>query len=325
MKAWISGEASGMAHVAPGERAMPEPGARDLLVRVLYGALNFSDVLMIEDGYQVRPPRPFVLGQELVGVVEQAPAGSVLRPGDTVAGKVDWGAFAEYALLREDMAIPVPAGFSPAQAAALPVSYLTAMVALVTCGELKAGETVLVHAAAGAVGLASVEIAVAMGARVIATAGAVARLAPALARGAAHGVSYGDSDWYGQVKDLTGGQGADVIVDPVGGQVGEDSLRCIARDGRLLIVGFASGRMPRLAANRLLLKRASARGVYWNHDRDGPMLAEMTRRISDLAARGAISPLIGETYPFADLPRALADLAGRKVTGKALLRMGEAQ
>jgi len=319
MKSWISGETPGIDHLQQNQIDIPEPDAGTLLVKVSYGAMNFSDLLMIAEEYQVRPPRPFTPGQELSGIVEQVPAGSSFKPGDRVASKVLWGAFADYALVRADMAIPIPPSIDLATAAALPVVYVTALVALDHCAKTSPKARVLVHAAAGGIGLAAVEVAKARGATVIATASSPKKLALAKAHGADHGINYGDADWVDQVKAATDGRGADIIVDPVGGQIGEDSLRCIATDGVYLIVGFASGKMPKLAPHRLLLKRASAKGVYWNHDTDAKMLQQVTSDMTGLLADGKLNPVISHQYDFNDLPTALDDLANRRATGKNLL------
>lgn len=319
MKAWVSGPSPGLEHLDVKEIALPKRDADHLLVRVTHAALNYSDLLMVADTYQVRPPRPFVVGQELAGIVEDAPEGSAFKPGDAVASKVLWGGFAEYALVRQDMAIRVPEGFSLSQAAALPVSYTTALVALDTCARLTPADTVLIHAAAGGVGLAAVEIAAANGGTVIATAGSQEKLETAKAHGAHHLVCYRDSDWVDQVKSITGGRGANVILDPVGGEIGENSLRCIAHDGRYLIVGFSSGAMQKLAPHRLLLKRASAIGVYWNHDTDAALLAGLQTKLEGLIAEGHINPLVDERHSIGNLPEALDDLANRRIQGKAVL------
>ncbi len=321
MKAWVSGTVPGIEALALDDVAQPKPEDGNLLVRVSHAALNFADLLMIDDRYQVRPPRPFIPGQEVAGTVVTAPAGSAFAEGDQIVSKVLWGGFAEYVNVREDMAIPLPSGTGLAAAVALPVSYVTAIVALDHCTRVEPGQTVLVHAAAGGIGLACVEVATARGATVIATAGAADRLALAREHGAAEGINYRDENWFQQVKTLTGGRGADIIVDPVGGKIGEDSLRCLAMDGTLLIVGFSSGKMPLLAANRLLLKRASAKGVYWNHDSDAAMLAEVNRELTALLEAGSIRPVVDDRYRLQDLPRALDDLANRRTTGKIALRV----
>ncbi|NNE81481.1 MAG: NADPH:quinone oxidoreductase family protein [Silicimonas sp.] len=322
MRAWVSGKALGVDALAIKDVAAPDPSDGHLLVRVTHGAVNFSDILMVADQYQVRPPRPFTPGQEIAGIVEEAAPATGFEPGDRIASKVNWGGFAHDVSVRADMAIRVPDKLSLAEGAALPVSYTTALVALDVCGKVEAGQTVLIHAAAGGLGLAAVEVAKARGARVIATAGAQSRLDIASARGADCGINYREEDWVDQVKDATNGLGADIILDPVGGKIGEDSLRCIARDGRLLIAGFSSGEMPRLAPHRLLLKRASAIGVYWNHDTDAKMLASVTHELERLIRAGHIAPLVDDRYVFDELPAALDDLQNRRVTGKLVLRIG---
>ncbi len=321
MRAWVSGATQGLDGLALEDIDRPAPAEGRLLIKVDFAALNFSDILMIADRYQVRPPRPFTPGQEVAGIVESAPEGSGWAPGDRIASKVDWGGFAEFALVRADMAMAIPEGVDLARAVALPVVYTTAMVALSECVTVASGDTLLVHAAAGGIGLAAVEIGKAKGARVIATAGSAEKLALAKAHGADHGIDYRDEDWVGAVRSITKGAGATVILDPVGGKIGEDSLRCIARDGTLLIVGFASGRIPKLAANRLLLKRAAAKGVYWNHDDDGPMLARVADQLMELLGDGRIDPLVDDRYGLEDLPEALDCLKDRRSVGKLVLRV----
>lgn len=320
-QAWISGE-PGLANLRLGDIAPPAPGKGQILVGVRAAALNFSDLLMIDDKYQVRPPRPFTPGQEIAGVVAAAGEGTRFRIGDRVAGKVDWGGFATHAILRDDMAIPLAAATSFAEGAALPVVYTTAYVALSECTKLAEGETVLVHAAAGGVGLAAVQIASARGARVIAAAGSGEKRDLAIANGASASIDPAESNWSAGIKELTGGRGVDVVVDPVGGDVTAESLRAIAMDGRLLIVGFAGGEIPKIPANRLLLKRAAAIGVYWNHDADGEMLARVTKAMAADLASGAIRPVVDRRKGLEALPQALADLGARRTVGKVIIEIG---
>ena len=315
---WISAE-PGMENLRLERFDPPQPGDGGLLVEVRCAALNFSDLLMIDDKYQVRPPRPFTPGQEIAGVVVETGANSVFRAGDRVAGKIEWGGFATHALMRADMAIRLPALCSFAEGAALPVSYTTAHVALTECTRIKAGETVLVHAGAGGVGLAAVQVAAARGARVIATASSAEKRALAEANGAAHTLDYTQTDWLAACKEVTNGRGVDVIVDPVGGAVTIDSLRVLAAGGRILIVGFASGEIASIPANRLLLKRAAAIGVYWNHDTDAEMLRRVTDAITTDLDRGAIKPLVDRRDGLTSLPKALADLSMRRTAGKVVL------
>jgi NADPH:quinone reductase len=318
MRAWRSAT-PGIAHLEWAELPCPAPGVGEALVRVEAAALNFSDLLMIDDIYQVRPPRPFVPGQEIAGSVAAAGDGSGLAVGQRIASKVLWGGFAEYALVRGDMALGVPAGMDARSAVALPVVYMTALAALAESAKVKTGDTVLVLAAAGGVGLASVEIAKHLGARVIAAARGEEKLALARAHGADDAVDYGREGWSESVRALTEGRGADVILDPVGGPATKEALRALAWEGRLLIVGFSSGEIPQIPANRLLLKRASAIGVYWDHDRDAAMLARLTPKLMELAERKLIRPHIGARLAPAELPQALSALAARRVTGKAVL------
>lgn len=300
-----------------------EPGPGELSVEVGAAALNFSDLLMIDGTYQVKPPRPFTPGQEVAGVVRAAGPGARFKPGDRVAGKVEWGGFASHAIMRDAMAIAIPGDVGLADSAALPVVYTTAYVALTECTAVSADETVLVHAAAGGVGLAAVQIAAARGAHVIAAAGSETKRALALEHGASAAIDPGDPEWFRHCKAMTDGRGIDVVVDPVGGDVTLGSLRVLANGGRLLIVGFASGSIPQIPANRLLLKRASAIGVYWNHDTDGEMLARVTARMMDDLSAGRIRPVVDRRSGLEALPQALGDLAARRTNGKVVLTLND--
>lgn len=297
----------------------PTPGPGEALVRVEAAALNFSDLLMLEDKYQIRPPRPFVPGQEIAGTVVVAGPDCGLEPGARIAAKTTWGGFAGHALVRADMAMPIPENLSFAEAAALPVAYTTAYVALTESTTISPGETVLVLAAAGGVGLAAVEIAKHLGARVIAAAGGADKVELALAAGADAAFDYRTEGWRDAVKTLTEGRGVDVVLDPVGGDATLEALRLLAWEGRLLIVGFTSGTIPAIPANRLLLKRASAIGVYWSHDRDHDMLRRVAKGLFDLAEAGAIKPHVMTGFAFDALPDALIALRDRKTTGKVVL------
>jgi NADPH:quinone reductase len=322
MRAWRS-SARGLGGLEMVRLAVPQPRGDEAVVRTYAAALNFSDLLMIDDRYQVRPSRPFVPGQEIAGTVVAAGDQSGLAAGDVVTSKVHWGGFAEYAVLRGDMAIRVPPRMMKEAAAALPVAYTTAMVALTECTKVGPGQVVLVLAAAGGVGLACVEIAHHLGAHVIAAAGGEDKCELARKHGAQDTIDYRRDDWSDALNALTDGRGVDVIVDPVGGTASMEALRSIAWEGRLLLVGFSSGEIPRIPANRLLLKRASAIGVYWNHDRDAAMLARVASQLSLLATNGAIRPHVGASFPFEQLPQALAALAERRTTGKVLVTLSE--
>lgn len=320
MRHWVSDQTLGIEGLSIKESFAPEPQEGQVLIEVKASALNFSDLLMINDTYQIRPPRPFTPGQEVAGIVIEVPAESSWKPGDRIASKVDWGGFADQCIVRADMAMAIPELVKFSTAAALPVVYTTSMVALGECAVVTPGNTVLVHAAAGGIGLAAVEIAKAMGADVIATAGSAEKLALAAKHGADVLINYQTEDWVARVKDATRGKGANHIVDPVGGAIAEQSLRCIARDGNLLIVGFASGEIPKLEGHRLLLKRASAKGVYWNHDHDGPMLKRVSQRLMEMLETGTINPVVDTQFGFDQLPDALNALQSRNSTGKLVLK-----
>ncbi|WMT75956.1 NADPH:quinone oxidoreductase family protein [Bradyrhizobium sp. Ash2021] len=320
MRAWRS-SSPGLEELELARTTIPSFNADEALVRVETAALNFSDLLMIDDRYQIRPPRPFTPGQEISGAVVAAGAQSGLAAGQRVASKVLWGGFAEYVRVRGDMTIRVPDGMSSEAACALPVVYTTAMVALTENTVIRPGETVLVLAAAGGVGLAAVEIARHLGAHVIAAAGGEEKCLLARQHGAHESVDYRCVNWSEDIKRLTAGRGVDVILDPVGGAATKEALRMIAWDGRLLIVGFASGEIPQIPANRLLLKRVSAIGVYWDHDRDAAMLASVSAKLATFLQDGAIRPHVETSFSFDRLPQALKALAARQTTGKVAITL----
>ena len=323
MRLWRSPEETGIAALQTAVAPVPTPGDNELLVRIEAAALNFSDLLMIDGMYQIRPDRPFTPGQEIAGTVSMAGAVSGYAEGDRVAGKVPWGGFAEYAILRADMAIALPDGIGMAEGAALPVVYTTAMVALVEDANIKSGDTVLIHAAAGGVGLAAVQIAKACGATVIAAATGSEKCMLIAANGADVAIDYADENFVEVVAAATDGRGVDIILDSVGGEITAKSLRCIAWQGQLLIVGFSSGEIPKIAANRLLLRRAVARGIYWDHDRDAEMVARCTKKLIALCLDGIIKPVVRGGYGFDDLPRALEELRAGASVGKLILNIGE--
>ena len=317
MKAWSMAAHGGPERLALIEQPAPEPKRGELRVRVAAAALNFSDLLMLRGEYQVRPPLPFIPGQEIAGVVDAS--GGVYREGERIASKVLWGGFAEQALVREEMAMRLPQSVEFADGATLPVVWPTAWIALFERARLQPGETVLIHAAAGGIGLAAVQLARAAGARVIAAVGSQAKFELCRAYGAHETIDYASATWVPRVMELTSGRGAEVIFDSVGGDVGEASLKCLARGGRLLIVGFASGRIQALRANRLLLKNASALGVYWSHEDDRELLERCFADLWQRHASGVLRFAAERKYRFDELPQALADLAERRVTGKAVL------
>ena len=303
---------------------VPAPATRPdgLLVDVRAAGCNFADILVIAGKYQVKPPLPFVPGVELSGVVHAA--GDAVRgfgPGDRVLAHVPFGAYAEQACVPAALAFRVPAGMSFEEAAAFPIVYPTSHAALVLRAALRAGETLLVHAAAGGVGYAAVQIGKALGARVIATAGGTDKLAVARRAGADEALDYRSDDWAEQVRALTGGRGADVIYDPVGGDTFDQSLRCIAWNGRLLVIGFASGRIPEVRLNRVLLKNVAIVGLHWTAyaEREPARIAETMAALFALHERGAVTPFIQRTYPLEELPAALAALGARETVGKLVI------
>ncbi len=324
MKAWRVESADGIEALAWGEAQEPVPKPGEVLIEVHACGLNFSDLLMASGRYQVRPPLPFVPGQEIAGKIVGVAPGSARRIGERVAAKVLWGGFAERAVAREDMLISLPDAMPYAAGATLPVVWPTAWIALFDRARLVEGETVLVHAAAGGVGLAAVQLAHAAGATVIAGVGDETKARLALDAGAAHAVVTRTADWAARVTSLTGGRGPEVVFDSVGGDLAEASLKIIARNGRFLVVGFASGAIPQLAANRLLLKNASALGVYWSHEQDGLLIARALCEIFSLWAAGKLRIEAARTYPFDMLRTALEDLAARRTTGKCVLEVKEA-
>jgi NADPH:quinone reductase len=328
MKAWIVEDTRAEQPLRWSELPAPMPAAGQSLIRVEAAALNFSDLLMVRGRYQIRPKPPFTPGQEVAGTVISSAPGGRFKPGQRVASKVVWGGFAEQTLVTDAMAIAVPEAMPLAEAAALPVVYTTSHIALLQHGRLKPGETVLVHAAAGGVGLAAVEIARAKGARVIgtvsaaATAGGTTKAAIPQVHGAEAVLDYGKENWIDEVNRLTGGKGADVIFDSVGGDVTEGSLKCIAWGGRLLLVGFSSGTIAEIPANRLLLRNAAAIGVYWSHERDAALVDETVHDLFALYAAGKIRPHVDARFRLEDLPQAMAALQSRASTGKIVLRVG---
>lgn len=300
----------------------PEPGQGEVLIRNRACGLNFFDLLQCQGKYQSRPAFPFTIGAEVAGTVEAiGPGVEGLATGRRVAALPRGGGFAECTVVRATRAFPIPDEMSFEQAAAMPVVYQTSLFALEHRAQLRSGEWLLVHAGASGVGSAAIQLAKAMGARVIATAGSPEKLAFCAEQGADHTLGYSDPKWIDSVKAICGKFGADVIYDPVGGDVFDLSTKVIAPGGRLLVVGFASGRIPSLAANRALLKNMSLVGVFWGrHCEENPGFMESLHvRLVQLFETGAICPRVGATYPLETAPQGIRDLANRKIRGKAVL------
>jgi NADPH2:quinone reductase len=316
VNAWQVASHGGLEALAPAELPPPAPGPGEVLVRVHAAALNFSDLLMIRGAYQVRPPLPFVPGQEIAGFVV-GPDGSPWS-GRRVAAKVLWGGFAELAVARESMLIGLPDSLSFEAGATVPVVWPTAWIALHERARLAPGESVLVHAGASGVGLAAVQLAKIAGARVAATAGAQPKLALAREAGADAVFDYREEDWPDAVRAFAP-DGFDVVLDPVGGDVTDASIRLLGWGGRLLVVGFASGEIPAIRANRLLLRNAAAIGVYWSHDRDAALVERAVAEVLRRHAASEIRIAARRVHPFPELPRALAEFAGRQAAGKSVI------
>jgi len=301
----------------------PEAGPGMLGVEVRAAGCNFFDILMAKGQYQVKPPFPFVPGAELAGVVQTVgPDVRGFKAGDRVLAAVPLGAFAERAAVPARAAMRMPDGMSFEEGAAFPIVYPTSYAGLVFRAGLRAGENLLVHAAAGGVGIAAVQIGKALGARVIATAGGPEKLEIAKRAGADVAIDYASGDWVEAVKQATAGRGADVIYDSVGGDVTDGSLKCIAWNGRLLVIGFASGRIPEVKLNRVLLKNISLVGLHWGaHAMYEPArIGETFDALFGLLAAGKIRPLVYKTYGLDELPEALAALGSRRSWGKVIVR-----
>lgn len=299
----------------------PRPGPGQVLVKVAAASLNFPDILMCQGKYQFRPDPPFVPGLECSGEIVALGAGvSQFRMGQAVVGGARLGAFADYALLPAEGVQPKPDQLSWQEATAYPAAYLTAYVALVRRANLQAGETLLVHGAAGGVGLAAVQLGQHLGAHVIATTGSPLKQAALKAMGVEHVLCVQDG-FRDPVKALTQGRGADVIFDPVGGDVFDESVRAIAFDGRLLVIGFTSGRIPTVSVNMPLIKGFSVMGVRaGEYGRQFPERGrENTHAIHELVSQGHLKPHVGAVFDLADTQAAFEALMSRQVIGKAVI------
>ncbi|MBA4225846.1 MAG: NADPH:quinone oxidoreductase [Hyphomonas sp.] len=300
---------------------LPEPKPGEVRVAVKAASLNFPDLLMTEGKYQLKPELPFTLGMELAGVVDAVGEGvTELKPGDDVAGGSRIGAFSEYIVLPAAGLRIKPAALTFAEASAYGAAYLTAYVSLAIRGALQPGETLLVHGASGGVGMAAVEVGKLLGATVIATSASDEKLKHVKARGADHVINV-TRGFREEVKALTGGRGADVIYDPVGGDVFDESVRCIAFDGRLLVIGFTSGRIPTISVNIPLIKGFSVVGVRAGEY--GRQFPEKGRQNLDAiwkwAEEGRVKPCIHAEVPLADWRRAFDMMRSREVVGKVVL------
>jgi len=333
MKALLSHEPGGPETLRLDDVPDPTPAAGELLVRVRACAINYPDVLIIEDKYQLKPPRPFAPGSEIAGEVEAIGEGvEGWSPGDRLIAATGYGGLVEKLVIPAKAAIPLPPERSFAEGSALLLTYATAIHALLDRGRLQAGQTLLVLGAAGGVGMAAVEIGKAIGARVVAAVSSQEKAEAARAAGADEAMVYasGPFDKDGQkalsqlFKDAVGAAGADVILDPVGGDYSEAALRSIAWEGRFLVVGFPAG-IPRLPLNLTLLKSCDVCGVFWGAfaARDPKRNAAHVEQLFRWWAEGRIAPKVSETYPLARGGEAIAALRDRRAIGKLVVTIGD--
>jgi NADPH2:quinone reductase len=301
----------------------PQPQNGEALIKVESAALNFPDLLLIAGKYQVKPQLPFSPGLEIAGTIEEvAGAAEGLSRGQRVMAQLNMGGFSEYAAAPVAAIRPLPEKMTYDEAAAFPLVYQTSYFGLAYRAALKAGESVLIHSAAGGVGLAALQIARALGAGlVIATAGSDSKLELLKQQGADIAVNYQKEDFVEIVKRETGGRGADVIYDPVGGEVGERSIKCIAFEGRLLLIGFTSGRFSNFVSNHILIKNYSVVGLHWGSYRQhNPARIEQAwKELFALYEQGKLKPVIGGRFKMDNVAEAMEFLASREAVGKVVL------
>lgn len=326
MHAWLCENPVGVDALAWKELPTPQPGKGEVLIRIEAASLNFPDLLIVQNKYQMKPPLPFVPGSEYAGVVESVGEGVThLQAGQAVACLSGTGGFGTHTLAPAALCMPLPAGFPPVDAAAFIMIYATSWHALMDRAALKPGETVLVLGAAGGVGTAAIQLAKAAGARVIAAASSDEKCELCRQQGADDTINYSlHSPQQGlrdEIKRLTDGKGPDVVYDPVGGDFAEPVFRSIAWRGRYLVVGFASGPIPSLPLNLTLLKGASIVGVFWGDfaRREPKANAQMMQTLAGMYAQGRIKPVVDQTLPMSDLKKAYAIMGSRAVKGKLVM------
>jgi NADPH2:quinone reductase len=300
-----------------------EPGADGgVLIEVQAAGISFPDLLLSRGLYQMKPDLPFTLGSEAAGIVREAPDESELSPGDRVAAIV-FGGFADLAVGQPPLTFPLPEELSFQQGAALVMNYHTAHFALKRRAELREGETLLVQGAAGGVGTAAIQVGRALGARVIGVVSSDAKERIAREAGADE-VIRSTADWKASVRELTDGAGAHVIYDPVGGERFDESIRALATEGRLVVIGFTEGQIPKVAVNRLLLRNVSVVGAGWGafaFERPD-YLREVGEDLERMVREGFVKPIVGKTYAIDEVPNALRDLDERRAVGKLVLEVG---
>ena len=325
MHAWLCENPTGVDALTWKELPTPAPKAQEVLVKIEAASLNFPDLLIVQNKYQMKPPLPFVPGSEYAGTVEAVGEGVAhLKVGQRVACLSGTGGFATHAIAPGALCMPLPPGFPAVDAAAFIMIYATSWHALIDRAQLKSGETVLVLGAAGGVGTAAIQIAKAAGARVIAAASTDDKCALCKSIGADATINYSQENLRDSIKTLTDGKGPDVIYDPVGGDFAEPAFRSIAWRGRYLVVGFASGPIPALPLNLTLLKGASLVGVFWGDfaRREPKANAAMMGELAQWYAQGKVKPVIDSTMPMAELKAAYAHMGSRGVKGKLVMVNG---
>lgn len=326
MQAWLCENPVGVEALTWKDLPTPEPKAGEVLIEIQAASLNFPDLLIVQNKYQIKPPLPFVPGSEYAGIVRAVGDGVThLKPGQAVACLSGTGGFGTHTLAPAALCMPLPDGFPAVDAAAFIMIYATSWHALMDRAQLKAGETVLILGAAGGVGTAAIQLAKAAGARVIAAASSDDKCALCKAQGADETINYSvhtpKEGMRDEIKRLTDGKGPDVIYDPVGGDFAEPAFRSIAWRGRYLVVGFASGPIPSLPLNLTLLKGASVVGVFWGDfaKREPKANAAMMQTLAGMYLKGQIKPVIDQTLPMQELKQAYAIMGARSVKGKLVL------
>lgn len=325
MQAWLCENPVGVEALQWKELPTPEPKAGEVRVAIRAASLNFPDLLIVQNKYQMKPPLPFVPGSEYAGIVEAVGEGvSHVKVGDAVAAFAGTGGFATHAVVSAALVMPLPEGFAFDDAAAFVLTYGTTHHALVDRAALKAGETLLVLGAAGGVGTAAIQIGKVLGARVIAAASSDEKCKLCRDIGADETINYGTANIRDELKKLTGGKGPDVVYDPVGGDLAEPVFRSIGWRGRYLVVGFAQGGIPALPWNLALLKGASIVGVFWGDfaRREPKAHVAALTELAKWYAEGKIKPVIDQRLPMPELPAAYARMGSRQVRGKLVMING---
>ena len=322
MHAWLCENPIGIEALAWKELPTPEPKPGEVRVAIRAASLNFPDILIVQNKYQLKPPLPFVPGSEFAGVVEAVGSGvDHLKPGDRVAACGSTGGFATHACVPAALVMRLSPGFAFDDASAFILTYATTHHALLDRGALKAGETLLVLGAAGGVGTAAIQVGKVVGARVIAAASSDEKLELCRQIGADATINYASGKLREELKALTGGKGPDVVYDPVGGDLAEPVFRSIAWRGRYLVIGFAQGNIPALPLNLMLLKGASLVGVFWGDfaRREPQANAQALGELARWYAEGKIKPVIDQRLPMRELMKAYELMGSRKVRGKLVM------